>query len=104
MHAHIPILPIERLPSFNAHGVHPGSYAFSLHEDGLGEQRALAAARGGSDAQRIVGTNEVADDQSEYWQVELDREGERETASSRIVKNWGRKDGKMLRDAVIQGK
>jgi hypothetical protein len=23
---HIPILPIERLPSFNAHGVHPGYY------------------------------------------------------------------------------
>lgn len=38
--AHIPILPIEHLPGFNAHGRHSGDYLFSKDKDGLGELRA----------------------------------------------------------------
>ncbi|KAL7415150.1 hypothetical protein BDY24DRAFT_383883 [Mrakia frigida] len=37
--AHIPMLPIERLPGFNAHGRHSGEYLFSKDKDGLGELR-----------------------------------------------------------------
>lgn len=70
---HIPILPIERLPSFNAHGRHPGSYVHSDREkgDGLGEKRAMETP-------------------SSDWTGPVDT-------------HWGRRDGKVLRDAVIQG-
>lgn len=33
------MLPIERLPGFNAHGRHSGEYLFSKDKDGLGELR-----------------------------------------------------------------
>jgi hypothetical protein len=63
---HIPILPIERLPSFNAHGVHPGYYVPDPANDGMGESRYLEGIKG------------------EVW-------------------TWGRRDGAILRDVMIQG-
>lgn len=43
---HIPILPIERLLSFNSHGTHPGNYVISPARDGMGEFRAIEGIEG----------------------------------------------------------
>jgi hypothetical protein len=65
---HVPILPIEHLPSFNAHGRHPGIFINNA-QDGMGEGLA-----------------------SDY-----------EGTSNDTVLTWGRRDGRILRDAIIQG-
>lgn len=65
--AHIPILPLENLPSFNAYGPHPGHYIIT-DGDGTGE----------TDSTNSSATEEP-------------------------IEIWGRRDGKVLRDVVIQG-
>jgi hypothetical protein len=67
--SHVPILPIERLPSFNAHGRHPGHFISTGAQDGMGE-----------------------------W-LAMDTD---EKVEGKVV-TWGRRDGKVLRDALIQG-
>lgn len=112
IHAHIPILPLEKLTSFNAHGVHAGEYVFSADGDGMGERRATGPKK----AEVIVNVGVMAEGgagQEEFWGVEETEVvvlgaggggGETEGgAEGERVRSWGRRDGRVLRDAVIQG-
>ncbi|KAL7414568.1 hypothetical protein BDY24DRAFT_440530 [Mrakia frigida] len=97
IHAHIPILPIERLRGFNAHGKHTGEYIFSPEQDGLGELRAKPKSRS---------KQTTEDDGDEFWKVETSEEGEVVLGGGLkegLDTTWGRRDGKVLRDAIIQG-
>jgi len=100
VHAHIPFLPIERLRGFNAHGKHTGEYIFSPDQDGLGEMRAKPKSK-----PRAKGKAGADDD--EFWKVETSEEGlELLLGGGRVAgldSSWGRRDGKVLRDTIIQG-
>lgn len=93
IHAHIPILPIEHLPSFNSHGRHTGRYIFSNEEDGLGE----------FPAKHVVVEQQDTGGGDEYWNVEKGIPGlkgqdsyddESQEPDTKLDIHWGRKDGK----------
>lgn len=108
IHAHIPILPIENLASFNAHGVHTGEYVFDETGDGMGERRAKAGPKKGevvaTAAAEVVIGDRGAEKKEEFWGVA--EEGSEESGTEdgvERVRDWGRRDGRVLRDVVIQG-